>query len=146
MASIAASQLKQLHKKVVNLCANRGSFKASFVLARKHIGERAAEANQYVRFALETDEKVAALITHGKLNEERSRSMSPIELAIEGKFLNLEVVDWSNLSSISTKIVELVCARVIVKEGRPKHLIISIYPETNLDPSLTPEVPNDIWL
>ena len=125
------------------LCRSRSSFMKHIEVDRRHIAFRAAQTNDPVRNSMH-NEKIASVLTHGWLNRNHCRSEAPMEIAVEGKFENLEVIDTQK-AALTT--IEVICVRVVVRERRPRHLVVTVYPDRSgeIDPNITPKVPNEIW-
>lgn len=97
--------------------------------------------NQPIRLAF-TEEIMASLITHGKLNYGRCR-LNPAEVAIEGKLVNF---NWRGLDGSEHKMAT-VGVRIIVRELLQNHFVVTMYPDTDetINLATAPEVFHVIW-
>ena len=136
-------RLQKFHTLCISLCASRKTFKGAFEIDRHHVAARATQTASHLRWSLMNEEALACVIKHGILNEPFSNDQNPIEIAIEGRFKDFQWVDPSQITGKMEGIEPTLCVRVVVRERKPKHLVVTVYvlPE---DLALT-EVPNEIW-
>lgn len=146
---VTAEQLQNLrleafHRHLKTICASRGSFNRRIEIDMGHVLTRASQEDDQLLILLAADLRVAALITDGAINLDRCRLGPPLEIAIEGKFLNLRIVD---VRAISERIIPCICARLVVRERQPKHLVVTVYPDhsNEINPATTPESRHEIW-
>jgi hypothetical protein len=91
-------------------------------------------------------EKIAAVITSGKLNFQRSfEKPAGSEIAVEGFFKELEWVNLSDASKPTNGTDQNVAVRVVVRETKHLNLIVTVYNDTNLNAAELPEVKCEIW-
>lgn len=129
-------------RQLPDYCRSKKTFHKEVDINVSHIAFRAAETNKYIRHAVSTPEKIAAVILDGIVNEPRSVFGSAIQVAFEGKFANLRFVDWDKNEETT---VAQACVRVVVKQSRPKHLVVTVYVDStgDIDAAATPEVRNE---
>lgn len=130
-------RFEAFHEKIKGLCS-----KASFMVDYKHIDKKSDSEPFRLNLG---DEQFASIIQDGEINYEQSKSIGTrLEIALEGKFLNFEMM-LSNLDNIEIR--DEVFVRVIIREGkRKKHIIITAYDlhAHNINPKVK-EVSYEIW-
>ncbi|MBF0441905.1 MAG: hypothetical protein HQK54_08385 [Oligoflexales bacterium] len=135
-------RFQQFHSKIKSICNSPKNFKNGFDVQIGHIAWRAAQTMTDVRNAI-SNEKIASILIHGRVNEKHCNSSKPLELVVEGRFAELIVVEFN---PIQEKKIKDVSIRVVVREGSPKHIIVTLYPLTSeANVSSIPEVPNEVW-
>ena len=136
-------RFQKFHTLCISLCGSRKAFKSAFEIDRHHVAVRAAQTASHLRWSLMNEEPLASIIKHGVLNAACSNDQNPIEIAVEGRFKDFQWVDPSQITGKMEGAEATLCVRVVVRERRPKHLIVTVYvlPE-NL---ALPEVANEIW-
>jgi len=80
---------------------------------------RSAQTGSDIRHALSTSEVVSAVLTHGKLNKQRSHEKAAVEIAIEAKLSEFRWLDFSKAVEITENSV---CVRVIVRERKKQNI------------------------
>jgi hypothetical protein len=68
--------------------------------------------------------------------------LTPIEIAVEGKILDFEWIDFNNMSQKKDPFVEV---RVIIRESSPKFFIVTVYVLDALTDNGRPEVKRNEW-
>ena len=142
IAKAMSNRAEVFHRTVIHLCSSRNNFRNHFEVDRGHILFRSAQTGSDIRHALSTNEVVSAVLTHGKLNKQRSHEKTSVEIAVEAKLSEFRWLDFSKAIEITENSV---CVRVIVRERKPKHLVVTIYRDDSIDPKSVPEVPHAIW-
>ena len=138
--------LSKLHKNCIAHCQSKAAFQKSFEVDRGHVVWRAAATLSHLRWSLLELERIAAIIACGQINNLRSITNLPMELAIEGVFKEFEWVNPQNrdgepVSGVDTNL----CARVVVRDTSPRKLVVTVYPDDSLEASTLPEVPYEFW-
>jgi hypothetical protein len=144
LTDLGESKLQQFHKQLKALVGSPESFRRNIEVGKMHIYKRASETSNMFRYVFDS-ESIAALIFGGIINVPKSAKSHPLQLAIEGVFKELRVVDWDKKEE---RIIKKLAVRVIVKESRPKHFVVTIYPDDgsgDFDIKKLPEVSNDFW-
>jgi hypothetical protein len=135
--------VKFVHK-LKDYCRSFTAFSKKVEIDRGHISKRAAVTNQDIRnVVIQNRELIASLIINGELVKARCRFNPPIEAVFEGTFCNISTYNPANYEPI---LIEKIPVRIIARENRPKHLIVSVHEITDReDTSLLPEVPKNVW-
>lgn len=141
--TLLEKRIEGFWNRLKEICKSRASFRKQIEVDLRHIAFRAYETNDPVRNAID-NEKIASVIIHGWLNKQKCRFQDPIEIVVEGKFEGLMVVDIQKQKEFE---LDKICVRVVVRERKPKHLIVTVYPDRGgeIDMNSTPKVPNEIW-
>lgn len=138
-------RLEKFHTVCISYCSSRKAFKSAFDIDRHHVAVRAGQTISHLRWSLMNEEPLGSVIKNGLLNAACSRDSNPTEIAIEGFFRDFPWVDPSQVTGKHSGVEPILCARVVVRERRPKHLIVTVYVLPSDQQSLLPEVPNEIW-
>ena len=135
-------RLEKFHSKLKSICNSSPSFKKSIDVQVGHIAWRAAQTMSDVRNAI-TNEHLASILINGRVNEKQCNTSAPLELVVEGRFVELMVLEFNPVRESKHNNVAI---RVAVREGSPKHIVITLYPLTSeQDLSGIPEVPKNVW-
>ena len=144
LTDFGEKKLNQFHKQLKAVVGSAESFRRNIDVSKSHIYKRAAETGNSLRYVFD-NESLAALIFGGAINVRKSVSSHPIQLAIEAMFEELRIVDWEKKEE---RLIKKLAVRVIVKESRPKHFVVTVYPDDSsgdFDKIKIPEVSNEFW-
>jgi hypothetical protein len=133
-------RLEKFHRKCQEACRSKAQFRRSFAVNDYHITAQGLAKNRK-RLSL-NHEKIAAIIFHGKINEQTSTDDHPIEIAVDGLIKNYEWVDPMTMTSGTEPLVQ---ARVVIREGSPKSFIVTAYILDEITQHDLPEVKLEIW-
>lgn len=143
MAVLNQKRLEKFHRDLRQFCRKRSVFKTNIQVDMRHISSRAAETGHQIRRSI-TNEHIAAVILDGRINLGSCKEKSPMELVLEGKFLDFPYVDRDTARE---ETIDCVCVKVVIREKSKgkKHLVVTVYPDDSLVQDLIPEVNFDIW-
>jgi hypothetical protein len=113
---ITDKRLERFQGVIRDICRSSKAFKHKVDVQLSHIAWRAAQTGSDVRNAM-NHERIASVILSGKLNQKHCRVANPVELAFEGRFIDLCLVTFNPVQEIK---MENVGIRVIVREGSSK--------------------------
>lgn len=142
---IAANRrFEKFHEKCRNAARSKKSFDRSFIAETGHIVKRSGDQNSSIRMAIQ-HEHMAGIIIYGKLNAHCSNDNHPMEIALDGCFLNFKYVEFGNTKSISEVTVPKLYVRLVVRDKVAKLVIVTVYPNQETKDQNIPEVPYEIW-
>jgi hypothetical protein len=137
----AKGRLEKFLKFCQARCGTKKLFQNSFEIAGGHFNQGIIKDPMRASFDREL---LAALISQGVLNLENSNEEPRREIAVEGKLLNFEWLNF-NAEGPPLNIEEAIHARVVIRESKGKSLIITVYAwkcEMNLN---LPEINRYVW-
>lgn len=137
--------IEKFHSICISYCNSRKAFKSAFEIDHRHVAVRAGQTINHLRWSLMNEEPLASLIKNALLNSASSQEQNPTELAVEGWFKDFPWVDPSQCTGKMEGVEPVLCARIIVRERKPKHLIVTVYVLPNEEQAKLPEVPYEIW-
>jgi len=139
-ASFSKLRFEAFWKKCKEHCKSKKSFFKKFEIDQRHITEAGLLKN-HRRLSLNAND-YAAIVEQGELIYERCRDSTPIEIAVEGKILDFEWIDFNTMSQNKDPFVEV---RVIIRESSPKFFIVTVYVLDALTDNGRPEVKRNEW-
>jgi hypothetical protein len=150
MAKIVPAEMvldKRLQKfltTVCEICRSSSQFKRKIDVQDGHIAFRAAQTGADIRNAM-THELIASVLLNGRVNTKQSRTGNPIELVLEGRFVELSYIKLN--PSIEEVKVRNAAMRVVIREGTSKYVVVTLYPlkQEDTDIMSLPEVPKYVW-
>jgi len=143
---MADKRLHSFRQTLMQYCRKRSTFRNHIDINVCHVAKRSQEAIEPARVAI-TPELVAAMILHGAMNRSRCIVTGKLEIALEGKYAEVRYPKQMSGNGWVEVIERDLCVRVIVRETRPKHLVVTVYPDRcgDIDPNTVPRVPHEIW-
>ncbi|MBT3982147.1 MAG: hypothetical protein HOE90_12385 [Bacteriovoracaceae bacterium] len=140
-ATAQRKRLEKFLKKCRAKSMTKKLFRNGFEVAGRHINKGIIKDPMRSSF---NHEDMAAIISMGCLNLANSSEGPPMEIAIEGKFLDFEWINWTEKGSpLVTE--DAVHARIVIKEASKKDIIITIY-AWKVDRSIdVPEIDRNVW-
>ncbi|MBP6218229.1 MAG: hypothetical protein KA436_06560 [Oligoflexales bacterium] len=136
-------RLEKFLKAVHEICRSSNLFYRKIDVADGYIAFRASQTGSDIRNAM-TRELIASVLLHGKLNQKQCKMSNPIKLVMEGRLKTLSYTKYNPIEEVKC---DNVAMRVVVREGSPKHLVVTLYhlKEQDTDSNSLPEVPSDVW-
>lgn len=126
------------------MCSSRKQFLACFEVDQSHILYQGLAKNRK-RLAL-TDEDLAAVILCGELLLAHCEArQNVVQIAVEGAFKNFSWVDYAGPGETKSKIESIAQVRVVIRERKPRHLIVTAYVLEPIEKRHIPEVSREIW-
>jgi hypothetical protein len=126
------------------MCSSRKQFYSCFEVDQGHILQQGLAKNQK-RLAL-NDEDIASIVRNGELNIDRCETRgNTVQIAVEGLFKDFSWIDYSGTGPMTEKIEPNAQIRVIVRERKPKHLVVTAYVLDPPENRVIVEVSRGIW-
>jgi hypothetical protein len=149
MSDFTKRRLKEFHEALKPCCRTQKRFHESIRVDRNHIAKSAEKDPNMIRLSI-GDEQIAAVIATGQLNEGQSRMNGTLpEVAVEGKFRDFPWTELDTTGGDKTvdHIEPLMVVRVVVREGKRKHIAVTAYQpwREDINPDHLPEVTYDFW-
>lgn len=120
--SLAHKRFEAFWKKCKNNCSSQKVFRKSFDIAGGHINKGILK--DPLRYSL-GHEDMAAIISQGQIKLENCSEKPFFEIAVDGKILNYEWTEFGK--QIQVHLEEAIHARVVIREGSNRDIIITIY-------------------
>ncbi|MBF0207432.1 MAG: hypothetical protein HQK53_11140 [Oligoflexia bacterium] len=139
---LAKGRVELFHKKCIEKCRSKKTFDEGFLVDKSHIAKGILKNPK--RSAL-TNEDIAAVIQQGILHYETCTYSYPIEIVVKGIIKDFE---WTDLSSrkIATYIEDKVEVKVVIRERRPRDIIVTAYiTDMGAKISTNKEISREIW-
>ncbi|MGK5086126.1 hypothetical protein WDW86_01075 [Bdellovibrionota bacterium FG-2] len=138
------TRYKSFHHRCRGMCSSRKQFLACFEIDQSHILHQGLAKNRK-RLAL-IDEDLASVILGGALLESRCEAkQSAVQIVIEGCFKNFSWVDYTGRGETQAKVEPIAQVRVVIRERKPRHLIVTAYILDPPEKRIIPEVNREVW-
>ncbi len=137
-------RIDHFRKRCVELAKSRKQFYRSFLIDQDHIVVRGAQQNSSLRTSIQPIH-IAAVIVHGRTYYPTCNADHPIEVAIDGAFKNFKYVEFMATQGITEVEVPRLQVRVVLRDGKVKIAIVTVYSMQDKMDLEIPEVSDEIW-
>ena len=137
-------RIDHFRKRCVENAKSRKQFYRSFLIDQDHIIARGADQNSSLRAAIQPMH-IAAIILSGRVDYAASRSDPPVEIAIDGTFRNFKYVEFMTTKGIAEIEIPRLQVRVVLRDGRIKIAVVTVYPLKVKEDLGIPEIDYEIW-
>lgn len=141
---MARRRLEKFHAQCRESAKSRKNFEKNFMVDSRHIGKRAGDQNSSIRNSIR-DEHIAAVILGGQLAYGDCKDSHPIVIAIDGIFRDFRYIEMLDTQGMRETVLERVRVRVVLRDGRVRITVVTVYSmQDRLDENV-PEVEYEIW-
>ena len=137
-------RIDHFRKKCIEIAKSRKQFYRGFLIDQDHIVVRGADQNSSLRTSIQPVH-IASVIVHGRTNYNTCNADHPVEIAVDGAFKNFKYVEFMNTEGITEIVIPRLQVRVVLREGRVKIAIVTVYAKQDKIDLDIPEVDDEIW-
>jgi len=137
-------RIDHFRKRCIDLAKSRKQFHRSFLIDQDHIVVRGADQNSSLRTSIQPIH-IAAVILQGRTFYPTCNADQPVEVVIDGAFKNFRYVEFMSTQGITEIEIPRLQIRVVLRDGRVRIAVVTVYPIQDPVDLDIPEVDDEIW-